>query len=301
MTTTPVPAAPTAAAEDPRDRLDGAVPTPSFAFLLTLITLSVLFWLVTFKRTTGFLLPEQWLLNDVVAPLREAVHTSAPAVDSFLLAVSALGSGWFVSLGFAALGLGMLFIGRRDLAWLVALGTLAFPMEWALKYFTAIPAIRGEELLGALLNLGGIGLDDIADFPAGHALRATVFYGITAFIVARLTARRGPGMLAYGLALGLIVAISVTRLYLGAHFPTDVVGGWTAGMSLLTIGVSWHVLQADERMRVRERELRLVRRQQMLEQLRMRREAAPGETPPERPVTPRPRPRPMAQQSGRET
>lgn len=299
MTTTPVPAPPDTAAEDPRDRLDGAVPTPSFAFLLTLITLSVLFWLVTFKRTTSFTYPEVWLLNEVVAPLREVIHTSAPLVDSVLLAISALGSGWFVSLGFAALGLLMIAIGRRDLAWLVALGTLAFPMEWALKYFTAEPAIRGEELLGALFNVGGHGLDDIADFPAGHALRATVFYGISAFIVARLSARRTPGMLAYGLAVVLIGAISVTRLYLGAHFPTDVFGGWTAGMALLTIGVSWHVLQVDERMRIREREARLARRQEMLEQLRHRREAGAALSG-ERSGTPRPRPRPVAQPPGRE-
>ena len=301
VSTTPVRPAMAAPDGDPRDRLDGAVPSPSFAFLLTLITLSTLFWLVTFKRTTGFTEPEQWLLESVVQNLRQTVMEGAPGVDSALLAISALGSGWFVSLGFAAIGLAMLLIRRRDLAWLVALGTLAFPIEWALKYFTADPEISLAQLVAAMFNVGNIGLDDVADFPAGHALRATVFYGIAAFLVARLSARRGPGLMAYGAAVLLIVVISLIRIYLGAHFPIDVLGGWTAGMALLTIAVAWHVLQADDRMRARQQEAMRARRQEMLEQLRRRREAtAAGEGSAERPPIPRARPRQVAQPPGHE-
>ena len=58
------------------------------------------------------------------------------------------------------------------IALLLALGTLAFPIEWALKYFVAIPPITLNELIAAMFNVGGFGLDDIAVFPAGHALRA---------------------------------------------------------------------------------------------------------------------------------
>jgi len=51
----------------------------------------------------------------------------------------------------------------------------------------------------------------------------------------------------------LIGAISATRLYLGAHYPIDVLGGWIAGAALLSILVAVHVLHVDERAKARER------------------------------------------------
>lgn len=240
--------------EDAQDRLGGAVPSPAAAFLLTLITLPSLFWLVTLKRTTLVTTPEEWLMTSVVPPFRSWVETHAAPVDLVFKGISALGAGWFIGIGFALVGLLALAKGRRDLALLLALGTLAFPIEWALKYFTAIPGISLGQLVNAIFNINGIGLDDIADFPAGHALRATVFYGLVAFCIARLSSDRRQGMVAYVVALILIGAISLVRLYLGAHYPLDLLGGWMAGAALLSILVSVHVLRVDERIRRNEAE-----------------------------------------------
>jgi len=234
---------------DGKDRLGGAVPSPAAAFLLTLIALPTLFWLVTLKRTTGFTRPEQWLMTSFVPGLREWIESMLPPLHALLLGISGLGSGWFVAAGFALLGLLALYKGRRDLALLLAAGTLAFPIEWALKYFTAIPEISPAQFGAALFNLNETSLDDLADFPAGHALRATVFYGLAAFCVARLAPDRRQGITAYFVALILIGAISATRIYLGAHFPIDVLGGWIAGAALLSVIVSVHVLGVDERLR----------------------------------------------------
>jgi membrane-associated phospholipid phosphatase len=232
-----------------QDRLGGAVPSPAAAFLLTLITLPTLFWLVTFKRTTLYTEPEQWLMSSFVPQIREWVESMLPPLHWLLLGISGLGSGWFVTLGFALLGLLALAKGRRDLALLLAAGTLAFPIEWALKYFTAIPPISPAQLGSALFDINGTGLDDLADFPAGHALRATVFYGLVAFCVARLAPDRRQGIIAYLAALVVIGAISATRIYLGAHFPIDVLGGWIAGAALVSVIVAVHVLRVDERLR----------------------------------------------------
>jgi membrane-associated phospholipid phosphatase len=125
-------------------------------------------------------------------------------------------------------------------------------MEWALKYFTSAEAIGLDQLVAAMFNVNEVGLDDIADFPAGHALRATAFYGLAAFCVARLAPHRRQGLVAYGVALILIGAISGTRIYLGAHYPIDVLGGWIAGGALVAILVAIHVLRVDERARARD-------------------------------------------------
>jgi membrane-associated phospholipid phosphatase len=177
------------------------------------------------------------------------MEANLPVVDDALTAFSALGSGWFVGLGFALCGLLALAKGRRDLALLLALGTLAFPIEWALKYFVAIPPISLSELVAAMFNVGGFGLDDIAVFPAGHALRAMAFYGLVAFCIARLSGDRRQGITAYAVAAVLIGAIGLVRIYLNLHYPLDVVGGWMAGAALVSVLVAIHVLNVDERMR----------------------------------------------------
>jgi membrane-associated phospholipid phosphatase len=234
-------------AADARDRLDGAVPSPAAAFLIALIALPSLFWLVTLKRTTEYTRPEEWLMTGPVPAVHAWIETYLPPLNILLIGISGLGSGWFVAIGFALLGLLAVTKGRNDLALLLAAGTLAFPMEWALKYFTAIPPISLGDLGRALFDVNGVGLDDVADFPAGHALRATVFYGLAAFCVARLSSDRRQGLVAYAVAVVLIGSISLTRIYLGAHYPMDVLGGWMAGAALLSVIVAVHVLNVDER------------------------------------------------------
>jgi membrane-associated phospholipid phosphatase len=216
--------------------------------MLSLIALPTLFWLVALKRTTGYLQPEEWLMQNVVVPSQAWMEANLAVVDAALTAISGLGSGWFVGLGFALCGIVALVKGRRDLAILLAFGTLAFPMEWALKFFVAIPPITVPQLLAAMFNVNEIGLDDIAVFPAGHALRATVFYGLVAFCIARLSSDRRQGLIAYGVALFLILAIGLVRIYLNLHYPLDVLGGWIAGAALLSVLVSVHILGVDERM-----------------------------------------------------
>ncbi len=238
-----------AAAADGGNDLKGAIPSPAFAFLITLIVLPSLFWLVTLKRTTNHTVPEEWLMANVVPSVHDWVLATVPLLDALLIGISGLGSGWFVALAFGATGLLALARRRTDLALVLAAGTLAFPAEWALKYFTAIPEISLAQLVNALFNTGGIGLDDIADFPAGHALRATVFYGLAAFCFARLTGDRRLGMIGYAVAIVLIGAISLIRVYLGAHYPMDVLGGWMGGAALAAVIVAVHILVVDDRTR----------------------------------------------------
>ncbi len=238
--------------DDAAHRLGGAVPSPAVAFLLSMLALPVLFWLVMLKRTTDRTAPEVWIMENVVEVAHAWVQANVPPLEGLILAISALGSGWFVALAFAALGLLALARGRRDLALLLAMGTLCFPIEWALKYFTSAEVISLPALINAMFNVNDIGLDDITDFPAGHALRATVLYGLAAFCVARLAHDHRQGYVAYGVAAVLIGAISLTRIYLGAHYPMDLLGGWMAGGSLVAILVAIHVLDVDERHRLRE-------------------------------------------------
>ena len=85
-----------------------------------------------------------------------------------------------------------------------------------------------------------------SSFPSGHANSSMIFYLALALILASGTKWRGVAV-AGALALSLMVGIS--RVMLGVHWPSDVVGGWAFGMLwvLLTLRLGQRWVQDDVR------------------------------------------------------
>ena len=72
-------------------------------------------------------------------------------------------------------------------------------------------------------------------FPSGHAMAATVLYGLLAVYAVRHLRQRRSRLLAASVAGVLIVLVSFSRLYLGVHYLSDVVGGIAVGVVWLTL------------------------------------------------------------------
>ncbi|GAA0526588.1 undecaprenyl-diphosphatase [Rhizomicrobium palustre] len=66
-------------------------------------------------------------------------------------------------------------------------------------------------------------------FPSGHSTVATATYFLLAVIVASLEPRRAMKALAFSVAALLALLIGVSRVYLGVHWPSDVLAGWSLG------------------------------------------------------------------------
>ncbi len=70
-----------------------------------------------------------------------------------------------------------------------------------------------------------------SSFPSGHAMSATVVYGTVAYLLMRLQKHHWARMLTLTGAIILILLICLTRLYLGVHYPSDVLGGIIVGLA----------------------------------------------------------------------
>lgn len=79
-------------------------------------------------------------------------------------------------------------------------------------------------------------------FPSGHAMVSTAVYGLSAYMLARALPRYGT--LIRIIASVLVFMIGVSRMYLDAHWPSDVLAGFAAGWLLASGMMRWYAKAA---------------------------------------------------------
>ncbi|SBT52608.1 phosphatase PAP2 family protein [Micromonospora narathiwatensis] len=120
-----------------------------------------------------------------------------------------------------------LFLRRaRGLAsWVVTTMTVGGLLGVALKLLVGRPR---PELLHPVARASGL------SFPSGHALNATLAAGVMLLVFLPFTRDRRPLRWALWTGAGLVAVVTgVSRIALGVHWTSDVVGGWLLGLALL--------------------------------------------------------------------
>lgn len=160
--------------------------------------------------------------------IRLLLHGYARPVLTYVMrAVSVVGAPAILIASGAVLVFWYVRTGRRQAAFLFAI-TLA-----------------GAEALDQLLKLTferprpaaffGLAVPASYSFPSGHALVSFAFFVGLATLPAASTANRPRRTLYYIAAALPIAAIGFSRVYLGVHYPTDVLGGYAAAAAWLSI------------------------------------------------------------------
>jgi len=85
-------------------------------------------------------------------------------------------------------------------------------------------------------------------FPSGHSTMSTAAFLTLAMLIASLEPRRRSKALAYTVAAFFVVGVGFSRVYLGVHWPTDVLAGWCLGSAWALAGwIALRMLHAPTR------------------------------------------------------
>jgi undecaprenyl-diphosphatase len=148
----------------------------------------------------------------------QKLHT--PLLDRIMLGITSLGDPAVLVLVSLGLGFGLRYHNRRFQATTLGIaagGAIALNCLLKLLFGRARPALWDR-----LIHVG------LHSFPSGHAMVSIVIYGFIGYILAKQFPQwRGR---IFALTFVLILAIGFSRLYLGVHWPTDVVAGYAAGL-----------------------------------------------------------------------
>lgn len=162
-------------------------------------------------------------LDDFAGPFLHSI--SSPTLDAVMNAITNLGS---------ATVLGVLFV--------LVEGVLLYRRDRAKALFLAA-ALGGSVALNGILKVTierprpmlpwAHVLPDFS-FPSGHSMNSLVFYLAVALIV-WVTYGRRIGIVAVAVAVIISISIGFSRIYLGYHYLSDVVGGFLAGLAWLFV------------------------------------------------------------------
>ncbi|WP_299416534.1 phosphatase PAP2 family protein [Acaryochloris sp. IP29b_bin.148] len=152
-------------------------------------------------------------------------HLHTPTLDRWMVLVTYLGEPLILfpfTLGIGGL---LLWQKRRQeaLAFVITIGGALGLNIWLKELFARHRPALWDQILQV----------PFYSFPSGHAMVSLVFYAVLVYGLIRQLRSFQPLMLTLG--TGLIAAIGFSRLYIGVHWPTDIVAGYAAGLVWLAL------------------------------------------------------------------
>ena len=204
----------------PRDREE---------LVLLLAGVAVLVLLLVFMRLASEVLEGETLTFDkqILAALRDPADLSRPIGPRWLLNgaldITALGSATVLGLVVFAVT-----------------GFLVLQGMWRMGTFVFVACSGGWLLNHGLKQLFQRPRPDIVphlrevmtmSFPSGHALTSAVVYLTLGALLMRVAKRRLTKWFCMGIAMLATFLVGASRVYLGVHYPTDVLAGWLVGFS----------------------------------------------------------------------
>jgi undecaprenyl-diphosphatase len=167
-----------------------------------------------------------------------ANHTLLSWDEPVARVVRGVHAHWFAVLMHAATQFGNRYI-LAPLTLFVAVLLWPRSRRFAIVFFAALPAAFALEFTvkaGVARPRPDMAHGFGSSFPSGHVIAATVFWGLLPPAVYLLTERRRAWLASIAVALVVLAAVGASRIYIGDHWPSDVLGGYLGGAIFLFVG-----------------------------------------------------------------
>ena len=194
---------------------------------LLLIGLGLCALLFLFIRLAGEVMEGDTQAFDVaiLRGLRDAADPARPIgpawVEGVLFDITALGSPVVLGLVVLIITGYLLLEGRVQTALMVLTASISGELlDSLLKLWIARPRPSAVPHLRTVVS---------ASFPSGHAMESAIIYLTLGALLMRVVQGRITKIYCMGMAIFLTFIVGVSRVFLGVHYPTDVVGGWMLG------------------------------------------------------------------------
>lgn len=121
---------------------------------------------------------------------------------------------------------------------LIAAGFLAVRRLWLTMWLVLVATITGSIAIGLVKALVARARPELTDhlvqvtsesFPSGHAANSAIVYLTIAALIVQIVEGRGARTYILAVTALLVTLIGISRVYLGVHWPSDVLAGWSFG------------------------------------------------------------------------
>jgi undecaprenyl-diphosphatase len=151
-----------------------------------------------------------------------------PLVADFMQAVSVLGKS-ILMVGLAGIVMLILYIRRQQAQFRAAAGVLIILFFTPILQWLVNRSRPSADIVGSDAHMRGLG------FPSGHAFQSFVLFGFLVYLAAIRVKKTWLRRSIQALLVFLILSIGISRVYLGAHWPSDILGAYLLGSSLLAL------------------------------------------------------------------
>ncbi|WMM25611.1 phosphatase PAP2 family protein [Tissierella sp. MB52-C2] len=180
--------------------------------------------------TLGFMVKgsSEGILFDV--KIIEYVHNNTiPGILKFMRFISFVGSANFL-LPVTAMIISYTLIKKKYyISKLLLLSTLG---SYILNFILKQIFHRTRPIEYFLVKQGGL------SFPSGHSMVTMSLYSTIAFLLAKKVKDKGKRRLIYTISFVMICLMGISRIYLGVHWPTDVIGGYLMGYVFYCLSIT---------------------------------------------------------------